>query len=336
MKKVGVVLGLLGVAALVCVVAYVGINQATTSAIEMSPEEVIFHYFKRTHRKFYFNDDEHNFRFNVWKANRAQIMQHNANPERSYNMEINMFSDLTTEEFLAYYTGANYQELMPEEEEEHTVYFDEEVELESTTIDWSKKGVVTGVKNQGHCGSCWAFSATGALEGVYKLKHGSLKSFSEQQLVDCSTSEGNHGCSGGLPSKAFTYVESKPIEQESDYSYSGKDGSCHYSKSKGVTTIKNYSRVSSSDKQILSALSGRPLSVGLDATPLQHYSSGIVDGGCSTHHNHATLMVGYKSSENAWKVKNSWGSGWGENGYFRIKAGANTCGIQTQVAYPSL
>ena len=334
MKKVGVLLALLGVAALVCAVAYVGIGEATSSAaIQMSPEHIMFNEFKFHNRKFYFNDEEHNFRFAVWQAARAKIMERNANPERTFDMAINMFADLTTEEFLAHYTGAN-PDLMPLDDEARTVYFDGVVALDSD-IDWTKKGAVTGVKNQGQCGSCWAFSSTGALESAYYLKHNSLESFSEQQLVDCTYGQGNYGCNGGMPYNSFHYLKSHKEEAESSYAYTAKDGSCKYDANKGITGDSNYYHVSASDSQIRQALSGRPLSVCLDATPLQYYSGGIVDASsCSTRINHAVLMTGYKSSDSAWKIKNSWGTGWGESGYFRLKDGGNTCGIQSYVYYP--
>ena len=295
----------------------------------------MFHDYKVHHRKHYFNEEEHNFRFNVWMANRAKIMEHNANPEKTFTMGTNQFTDLTTEEFLRLYTGAN-PDLMPAEDEAKTVYYDGVLKLPSS-VDWSKKGAVTGVKNQGQCGSCWAFSSTGALEGAYFLKHGSLKSFSEQQLVDCTYGSGNYGCNGGMPYYSFKYWEKDYSEQESDYSYTAKDGSCHYESNKGVTKDTNYYHVSSSDSQIKQGVNARPLSVCVDATPLQHYSSGVVSpNSCSTRINHAVLMVGYDDSKNAWKVKNSWGTGWGLSGYFWIAQGANTCGIRSYVYYPTV
>lgn len=212
MKKVGVLLALLGVAALIGVAAYVSFAPSETALSEPSYEEVMFHDYKVHHRKNYFNEEEHNFRFNVWMDNRAKIMEHNANPDKTFTMGINQFTDLTHEEFIRMYTGAN-PDLMPKEDESRTVYFDSVIELESS-LDWVSKGAVTGVKNQGQCGSCWAFSSTGALEGVYKLKKGSLKSFSEQQLVDCTYGKGNYGCNGGMPYNSFSYWKSYYEELE--------------------------------------------------------------------------------------------------------------------------
>ena len=333
MKKVGVVLALLGLAALVGVVAYVSFAPSETALLELSAEETMFHDYKAHHRKTYFNEEEHNFRFHVWRTNRYKIMEHNANPDKTFTMGINQFTDMTSEEFLKHYTGAN-PDLMPQEEEARTVYYDSVLELPSS-VDWSQTGAVTGVKNQGRCGSCWAFSSTGALEGAYYLKNKNLKSLSEQQLVDCTYGKGNYGCNGGMPYNSFRYWEKDLSEQEQDYSYTATDGSCHYDSAKGVTKDANFYHVSASDNQIKQAVAARPLSVCVDATPLQHYSSGVVShNSCSTRINHAVLMVGYANG--AWKVKNSWGASWGEKGYFWLEQGYNSCGVQSYVYYPTI
>lgn len=195
-------------------------------------------------------------------------------------------------------------------------------------IDWSTKGAVTGIKNQGQCGSCWAFSATGALEALAFQKTGSLPSFSEQQLVDCSRSYGNQGCNGGLMDSAFKYTRDKGITGESDYPYTAKDGSCKAFTAKfknaGFTDVRGCSN-------LYNALGGRPVSIAVDATKWSQYSSGVFSN-CGAQLNHGVLLVG--ATDAFWKVKNSWGSGWGERGFIRLARG-NTCGMCNQPSYPN-
>ncbi len=186
-------------------------------------------------------------------------------------------------------------------------------------VDWTAKGAVTPVKNQGQCGSCWAFSATGVTESWAKQK-GNTVSLSEQQLVDCSASYGNHGCNGGWPSSALKYVRDHGIASESEYPYKAKTLTC--SKQGGSFKISGYASASGCSG-ILNALQSRPVSVTVDASNWSRYSSGVFSN-CGKSINHAVLLVGV-ISEN-WKIKNSWGTTWGERGYIRLASG-NTCGV---------
>ena len=144
-------------------------------------------------------------------------------------------------------------------------------------VDWKQKGAVTPIKNQGSCGSCWAFSTTGAMEGAYKITHGSLINFSEQQLVDCSTK--NNGCNGGLMDLAFQYLETHKLERENDYPYTGRDGSCKYKEASGVARATGYVDVKhNSPSALVDALSLGPVSVAIEADTkvFQSYSEGII------------------------------------------------------------
>lgn len=157
----------------------------------------MFHVWKHHNRKFYFSVQEHNYRYGIFSRNKEDINAHNANQDKTFTKGVNRFSDLTDAEFIRLYTGA----VPPEHnmlEEIPTITYD--TSFNASEIDWTTRGAVTPVKNQGQCGSCWSFSATGTLEGAYYLKKGSLKSFSEQQLVDCTKKLGNQGCHGGWPS----------------------------------------------------------------------------------------------------------------------------------------
>lgn len=208
--------------------------------------------------------------------------------------------------------------------------FDENETVESTTINWVKKGAVVGVKDQGNCGSCWAFSTIAGLEGANYLKHGKLVSLSEQELVDCATSSyGNYGCDGGDLPGSYKYLKKKGAETESDYRYRARDQSCKYDSSKVKATVSGYSMVKSqSESALLSALKGQPVAVCIDASALMSYSSGVIPvNACGRRPqlDHCVLLEGYNSK--AWHLKNSWGTSWGMKGYFQFATGGDTCGI---------
>jgi len=212
------------------------------------------------------------------------------------------------------------------------------------SVDWVSAGAVTPVKNQGSCGSCWAFSTTGSVEGAYKIKHGSLLSFSEQQLVDCSFGSpyGNLGCNGGLMDGAFQYLEKNALDLESEYPYTGVRGTCTSSKHTGKTTLSGYTDVKVNDPNSLkAAVAVGPVSVAIEAdkAAFQLYKNGIITGSaCGTNLDHGVLVVGYGKEGNTeyFKIKNSWGPTWGESGYVRvaIESGAGVCGVQAQPSYP--
>jgi len=203
------------------------------------------------------------------------------------------------------------------------------------------------VKNQGSCGSCWAFSSTGAIEGAYAIKNKQLKSFSEQQLVDCAglrAGYGNMGCNGGLMDNAFTYGEDYQLELESEYPYNAVGGTCSVSAKKGDghSVISFVDVTPNSEASLLTAVAQQPVSIAIQANQLafQLYSSGILTGNCGTSLDHGVLLVGYGSEngQNYWKVKNSWGPTWGEAGYIRIlradPTGPGLCGVQMEPSYP--
>jgi len=251
-------------------------------------------------------------------------------------MAVNKFADLNTQEFGAQMCGFK-RELRTNAH--HGEYPTTEV---AANVDWIKKGAVTPVKDQGQCGSCWAFSATGGIEGINQIKTGSLISVSEQQLVDCSGSTGNQGCNGGLMDYAFQYViQNKGIATEADYPYTARDGSCK--KKTSAVTITGFKDVTAGDEDaLLAAVTQQPTPVAIEADQacFQFYHAGILDDeSCGTNLDHGVLAVGFDtdsgSGKDFWVIKNSWGTSWGDKGYIRFIRGKNQCGVNAMASYPT-
>jgi len=261
-------------------------------------------------------------RFAVFKTNYAHIVRHNTG-NHTWSMGVNQFSDLTAEEFEAIYLSgllAADFEPMPSSQE----YIDA-----AGDKDWRTEGAVTAVKNQAQCGSCWAFSTTGTVEGSHFLKTKKLLSLSEQQLVDCSGSTGNQGCNGGWPKWALTYIEKNGgFCDQAGYPYTGRDGTCKTTCQKVVQVAAH--KELNSEAQLVPAIELAPISIAITASSaFQSYKTGVFTGACPGQVNHAVLLTGYgtEGSTDYWWIKNSWGASWGDKGYIRFPRGQNKCSM---------
>ena len=307
------------------------------AAAAISDVEQAYMQYIAKHGKSYATREEYEFRLAQFAKKFAFVQEHNSMNTDDHTVEVNHMADWTETE---YKTILGYRANNKTRKATKMV---EAVKDLPASVDWVTAGAVTPVKNQGQCGSCWSFSATGAMEGAYQIKNKNLVSFSEQQLVDCSTAQGNQGCNGGLMDDAFTYAEKTAMDTEAQYPYTARDGTCHATA--GVATITGFTDVTpNSPTALATAAALGPVSIAIDASGIafQLYHGGIMKKFCGQSLDHGVLLVGYGTDNGTdfWLVKNSWGASWGEKGYFRIlremdKQGGGVCGLQQQPSYPS-
>ena len=297
-------------------------------------------FIKKYHKK-YNSINEFLARFEVFKRNAVSAFQEN----ESYTTGITKFSDLTYQEFAKIYLNLQYDAIGAAN---FNPYIIKPTNAAPDAWDWRDSGCVPKVKDQGSCGSCWAFATIDNLEALYCLYKKKVLPFSVQMLVDCDTYDS--GCNGGLMEYSYTWLkENGGIMTDADYPYKGYKGTCQSDPSKYVDmTISGYKKLGSSTstwspvdedemKEFLYEVG--PLAIALNANPLQTYTGGVLDKTSSqcpvSGINHAVLLVGYghddASNKDYWLVKNSWGQSWGEDGYFRIKRGSGTCGVNCYV-----
>ncbi len=323
----------------------------------------LFEQFMNKFGKIYESLDEEDKRFNIFKTNLNIIDDLNLkSPNALY--DINEFTDMTHDEFRKYKLGydsskstmlagevADWDDSQCSACKRYPELAEYTMDNLPESFDWDDLGAVTPVKNQGMCGSCWAFSTVQDTEGSWYLSGHNLTELSVQQLVACDSNL-NSGCNGGLPLLAMQYVEKAgglvsasdyPYKKVNQYEYTVDTPTCDtdtIQKSNYVAHIKSWQKVSSSaeseDKLALALIRSGPLSLALDASGMEYYSSGIDDyESCTTSLNHAVLLTGFgeESGVKYWKIKNSWGYWWGESGYYRIIRGVNKCGLATEVVH---
>jgi len=292
--------------------------------------------YKVHYGKSYETEELHNKRQLAFQENVEKIKKHNSEGH-SYWLGLNEWADLSSEEF-------NQMMLRPfNRTRPRNELWLKNAPLDS--VDWRAKGAVTPVKNQGQCGSCWAFSTTGSTEGRSQIANGGdIISLSEQQLVDCDTQRDN-GCGGGLMDYGFQYIETNGgITTEENYPYRAKDGTCNSAKAaQHAVTVTGFHDVPADNAaQMMSAVSAGPVSIAIEADKnvFQLYSGGVFDNpGCGTNLDHGVLVVGYgtEGGKDYWIVKNSWGASWGEQGYILLAKqddGYGQCGMYKQPSYP--
>ena len=282
-------------------------------------------------------------RFQVFRGNLKNILLHNLDSTQNFTMAVNSFTDLSPEEFKQRFTGG-FSSL--KKTSSCKTYAPSGSSVPSA-LDWREKGAVTSVKNQGQCGSCWSFSASGAMEGAWEIKTGKLVSLSEQQLVDCSKKYGNMACKGGLMDSAFEYAIDTGMCADEAYPYTSgvtKEAStCH--SCTPTATFSNCADVPPNNQVTLkAAVAVGPVSIAIvaDTSVFQSYSSGVITSSkCGTNLDHGVLIVGYgeESGIKYWLVKNSWGTSWGDEGYVKIERSDSTndegiCGIAMQPSFP--
>ena len=290
-----------------------------------------FQSYVTNYQKIYSSEHEYDMRYQIFSQNMKYIREHNLQ-NKSWTLDMNEWTDLTWNEFKDIHKKGYVQKpRVIFSYDTNSVYNSNE------TLDWREKGVVNPIKDQGQCGSCWAFSAIASIESAYAITHQSLYDLSEQQLVDCSSSFGNYGCNGGLMDDAFTYAETNALCLEKDYPYKAENDACVLCK--GKVSVSSFVDIPPNNEEALfSAVKQQPISVAIEADQMdfQFYKSGVFDGTCGVNLDHGVVIVGYGIEENQpyWIVRNSWGDSWGENGYIRIARNKNKCGINLAASYP--
>jgi cathepsin L len=328
----------------VSVLAVLALAFSCTLALDVTLDKH-WNLWKQVNNKLYSGAEE-SLRRAIWEDNLDKVNQHNFKADlgvHTFWLGMNKYADLTITEFAKMMNGYNASLAGPRLLGKKTFKFNPSLTVPDT-VDWRTAGLVTPIKDQGQCGSCWAFSSTGSLEGQHYKATKQLVSLSEQNLVDCSQKQGNQGCNGGLMDQAFDYIkENNGIDTESSYPYEAVDNTCRFKAADVGATDTGFTDITSKDENALqqAVATVGPISVAIDAshTSFQLYKKGIYsEAFCSqTRLDHGVLAIGYgtDAGKDYWLVKNSWGTGWGDEGYIKMSRNKrNQCGIATASSYP--
>jgi cathepsin L len=320
-------------------------GRTLTTFLNEGDEWKQFTNFQERFSKRYENIQELETRFQIFRTNLRNIILHNLDQTQNFTMGINQFTDLTPQEFKDQYVGG----LKTEVGSYGCKSFSSSASGAPSSVDWRQKGVVNPVRDQGQCGSCWAFATTANAESVWAISSGKLLDLSEEFLVDCATGAGyfNMGCNGGQPDSAFKYMINNGQCTESSYPYKAGTtktaGTCQKCTSAGVSFSGCYDVASKDQVSLMAAVAKHPVVIAIEADTryFQSYSGGILDSpNCGTTLDHAVEIIGYGTENGVdyWNVRNSWGSSWGENGYFRVKKTSSTndigiCGVAAEPSF---
>lgn len=316
-------------------------NASSQRSLKKLQSHHSFKAFVKKYERDYENRVEYEHRFSIFKQNMKKVQFLRETEQGTGVYGASQFADLTEQEFKQRLglTPGKFDHVKGSFSDSDLPDADiPDVPLPKE-FDWRSKGAVTPVKNQGACGSCWAFSVTGNVEGQWQIQKGQLLSLSEQELVDCDRLD--NGCNGGLPENAYKAIKKLGgLETEKDYKYDGMDEKCHFDKTKVKATIDGGVAISKNETEMAQwLLKNGPISIGINANAMQFYMGGVShpwkflcpDSGID----HGVLIVGFgehkypifKEEMPFWIVKNSWGTGWGEQGYYRVFRGDGTCGV---------
>jgi hypothetical protein len=322
---------------------------AAGARAQVEPSEMLhkFEDFLREFGKEYADDAEWQARFAAFDENVRFIGEENAKGTNSFRLGLTEFADMSRDEFRTNYLGYRPSAAKPWGDVPNLGTFKASSLVKTAaSVDWREHGAVTPVKNQGQCGSCWAFSTTGSLEGAYKIATGKLVSLSEQQLVDCAQSFGEQGCNGGMMDGGFQYVQKNGLDTEGSYAYKAKTGICQASSGTvGIPpgSVTGFHDVTKNDQEaLMQAVMTGPVSIAIEAdkSVFQFYKDGVLTGACGTQLDHGVLLVGYGTEKGQayWLIKNSWGDSWGEEGFGKLvrdqSSGSGECGIQMNPSFP--
>lgn len=304
-------------------------NFGNSRVLPADPVASAWTQWKQDQNRSYGTNTEESYRLGCFTRNYARVNAHNSGNNTS-TLKLNKFADMESQEFAAMYTGAKRSSGMRSQR-----VVKQNLTGVPVSYDARDHGLVSNVKDQGQCGSCWAFSAVGAVEGARAKAGRALQQFAEQQVVDCDVNDGNMGCNGGFMDRALVWIRENPLALETDYRYTARDGTC-----KAVSStpgeITGSSSVMADAAEVRAAIYNRgPVSAGIEADQyaFQLYDGGVITSGCGSQIDHGFTAVGFGNdgSSDYFIVKNSWGASWGMNGYVNIAP--SQCGIVNEVVY---